>query len=69
MFMPNETSVEEFIRLAIELERLAQVFYQGLEVKFSPYPELVRFWHLYAEEEDGHARILEDLIKTLSPTK
>lgn len=65
--MPNETSVEEFIKLAIELERSAQAFYQGLEVKFARHPELAQFWHLYAQEEDGHAQILEDVLKNLSP--
>lgn len=59
--MPEFGTIGHLIELAIQGEKLAEVFYLRLEKKFSRYPDVAQFWNSYASEENGHARWLARL--------
>jgi rubrerythrin len=54
-------TIGDLIELAIALERSNESYYRGLQEKFSHSPDVREFWQAYADEEDGHARWLEQL--------
>lgn len=59
--MPEYGTIAHLIELAIQGEKLTEIFYLRLEKKFSRFPEVAQFWKSYASEEAGHARWLERL--------
>ncbi len=60
-------TVEIMFQMAIGVERIAKELYLGLEQRFADYPNVARFWHKYANEEEGHATWLEQALSRLSP--
>ena len=54
-------TIGDLIELAIALERFNEAYYRGLQETFSHAPDVREFWQAYADEEDGHARWLEQL--------
>ncbi len=54
-------TIGDLIGLAIALERSNEAYYRGLQEKFLHSPEVAKFWQAYADEENGHARWLEQL--------
>lgn len=59
--MPEYGTIAHLIDLAIQGEKLAEMFYLRLEKKFARFPDVARFWNSYASEEAGHARWLARL--------
>lgn len=56
--MAEYGTIAHLIDLAIQGEKLTEMFYLRLEKKFSRFPEVAQFWNSYASEEAGHARWL-----------
>lgn len=56
--MPEFGTIGHLIDMAIQGEKLAEIFYLRLEKKFARYPSVAQFWTSYASEEAGHARWL-----------
>ena len=65
--MNNLVTVEQTFEVAIAAERAVESLFQGLAVKFAPYPDLAEFWRQYAQEEAMHARWLLGARGRLSP--
>ncbi len=59
--MPEFGTIAHLIELAIQGERLSQIFYEKLASRFKEHPDVMEFWMGYASEEKGHARWLENL--------
>ncbi len=59
--MAEESTVGELFTMAIEAERLAEVFYRRLAELFAAQPDVAAFWLIYAQEEAGHAQWLTEM--------
>jgi len=66
--MVSETAASLF-DLAIIGETAARDFYQGLANKFCREKNISDFWKNLATDEMEHAKILEDLRKSLTPAQ
>ena len=65
--MPQDATVAELFKLAIDLEKAAEELYRRLESKFAHRQKVADFWKEYATEEAGHAKWLERLRDGSSP--
>jgi hypothetical protein len=54
-------TIADLLELAITSEQQCEQFYRELGRRFSNHEPLTAFWNLYAGEEAGHARWLENL--------
>ena len=61
--MAETATVAHLIDLSIQAERRAETLYVSLSKMFANCPDVAKFWELYAKEEAGHARWLENLRK------
>lgn len=57
----NHGSIAHLLELAIQAERQTEQFYLGLARMFSRHEDVASFWRMYAAEENGHVRWIENL--------
>lgn len=62
----DDITVAQAFEIAIAAERAAEKLFQGLEAKFAHHPEVAIFWKQYADDEEKHAKWLEDLKAKLT---
>jgi rubrerythrin len=64
--MGDEDTIETEFQIAIECENLAAAVYREFMKKFAHVPEIMEFWNDMVEDEEKHARHLEEIFDSLT---
>lgn len=67
--MENNTTFAELFILAIRAEKTTELVYNGLARKFSEFAEISTFWGKMATDESEHARYIQNIRDSLTPTQ
>lgn len=64
---PEKKTIETLFQLALEAEKAARSFYQGLAQKFRHVPEVAAIWQQMMRDEAAHIHRLEEIHVGLTP--